>query len=114
MAAIAAVVTAGVFVVSCSNGSTSAGVGSSTKATVSRHPGMGALLWLAYHLVLVSLLVAATAIDFDCYIIPDPLTIPGILVGIGGAFAVGDLQLCHSWVDWSVAVPQLTAYSRLV
>lgn len=62
---------------------------------------------LYYHLVLLSLLIVATAIDFDCYTIPDQITFPGMLLGVGGAVAFGDLQICHVWADWTVAVPQL-------
>lgn len=69
--------------------------------------GEGRTLRLIYHLILISLLVLATATDFDCYIIPDQITIPGILAGLAGAFVAGELQLCHLWVDWSIAVPQL-------
>lgn len=67
----------------------------------------GRMFRLAYHLALISLLIIATAIDFDCYMIPDQITIPGILLGIGGAVAVGELQLCHLWVDWHFAIPHL-------
>jgi leader peptidase (prepilin peptidase)/N-methyltransferase len=38
---------------------------------------------VCYHLVFVALLVAATFIDYDLYIIPDQITIPGMIVGIG-------------------------------
>ncbi len=69
--------------------------------------GAGRSLRLAYHLVLISLLIVATATDFDCYIIPDQITIPGMILGIVGACAVGELQLCHLWVDWHSAIPQL-------
>lgn len=62
---------------------------------------------LVYHLVLVTLLIAATAIDFDCYVIPDQITLPGILIGLAGAVAVGELQICHLWVDWHLAIPHL-------
>lgn len=62
---------------------------------------------LIYHLVLICLLIAATAIDFDCYIIPDQITIPGTLVGVLAACAIGELQLCHWWVDWHAAIPHL-------
>jgi leader peptidase (prepilin peptidase)/N-methyltransferase len=37
---------------------------------------------LAYQLSLVALLVAATFIDFDLTIIPDQVTVPGMIVGI--------------------------------
>ena len=69
--------------------------------------GPGRLFRLAYHLALISLLIAATAIDFDCYSIPDQITLPGVLLGIGGAFAIGELQICHLWVDWHHAIPHL-------
>lgn len=69
--------------------------------------GQGRLLRMAYHLALISLLIAATAIDFDCYTIPDQITFPGILLGVVGAFAVGEMQLCHLWVDWNHAIPHL-------
>lgn len=67
----------------------------------------GRFLRLLYHLVLISLLVLATATDFDCYIIPDQITIAGMFIGLVAASVVGDLQICHLWVDWSIAVPQL-------
>ena len=62
---------------------------------------------LYFHLTLLCLLIVATAIDFDCYMIPDQITIPGMLLGLLGAFMFADLQICHLWVDWSVAIPQL-------
>jgi leader peptidase (prepilin peptidase) / N-methyltransferase len=40
-------------------------------------------LRVAYHLVLVALLVAATFIDYDLTIIPDEVTVTGMIVGIG-------------------------------
>ncbi len=38
---------------------------------------------LVYYLSLVALLVAATFIDYDPTIIPDQITVPGMIVGIG-------------------------------
>ncbi len=38
---------------------------------------------LAYHLSFVALLVAATFIDYDLWIIPDSVTVPGMVIGIG-------------------------------
>lgn len=61
----------------------------------------------AYHLTLIGLLILATAIDFDCYSIPDIITISGMLIGVTAACLIGELQICHLWVDWSVAIPQL-------
>ncbi len=69
--------------------------------------GLGRTWRLGYHLILVSLLVLATAIDFDCYMIPDLITFPGMLVGVAGAAIIGEVQVCHLWVDWTVAIPQL-------
>jgi len=37
---------------------------------------------LAYHLSLVALLVVATFIDYDLWIIPDGVTVPGMVVGL--------------------------------
>ena len=68
---------------------------------------LGREMRLYYHLVLLSLLIVATAIDFDCYMIPDRITFPGMFLGLLGAVVFGDLQLCHLWVDWSIAIPQL-------
>lgn len=69
--------------------------------------GTGRYWRLAYHLTLFSLLILATAIDFDCYMIPDAITFSGMALGILGAGLIGEAQICHLWVDWSLAVPQL-------
>lgn len=61
----------------------------------------------AYHSVLVGLLVLATTIDFDCYIIPDLITLPGMAIGVVTAVVMQELQIAHLWVDWAYAVPQL-------
>lgn len=70
--------------------------------------GWGRMARLYYHLVLCELLLLATVIDFDCYLIPDMITVPGFLIGILAAVCVGELQIAHLWVDWSLAVPQLS------
>ena len=69
--------------------------------------GAGRTWRLVYQLTLLALLVVATAIDFDCYMIPDSITLPGTLIGLLGATIIGEVQICHLWVDWSVAIPQL-------
>jgi leader peptidase (prepilin peptidase)/N-methyltransferase len=56
---------------------------------------------ILYHLTLLSLLIAATGIDFKLYLIPDSITLPGMLIGVLGAAAVGNLQLLPLWVDWN-------------
>ena len=40
------------------------------------------LLTLSYHAILVALLVAATFIDYDLFIIPDAITVTGMFAGI--------------------------------
>ncbi len=72
-----------------------------------RPSGTGQSWRLAYHLTLLGLLIVATAIDFDCYTIPDAITIPGMLIGVVGACSIREVQICHLWVDWSMAIPQL-------
>ncbi len=42
-----------------------------------------AIARLLYHSILVGLLVVATFIDYDLQIIPDEVTVPGMLMGIG-------------------------------
>lgn len=69
--------------------------------------GFGRQARLIYHLFLISLLIAATAIDFDCYMIPDKITVPGTVIGVLAACAIGELQICHWWVDWTTAIPHL-------
>jgi leader peptidase (prepilin peptidase) / N-methyltransferase len=60
-----------------------------------------------YHAVLVGLLVLATTIDLDCYLIPDVITLPGMAIGVLAAVWFQELQIAHLWVDWSFAVPDL-------
>ena len=76
--------------------------------TAEVRPSEAGMYWrLAYHLTLFGLLIVATAIDFDCYTIPDEITAPGTLIGLVGACLIGEMQICHLWVDWSIAIPQL-------
>lgn len=72
-----------------------------------RPSGTGEKLRLVYHLTLLAFLIVATAVDFDCFMIPDAITVPGMLIGFLGACVFQELQICHLWVDWSIAVPQL-------
>ncbi|MGQ0635362.1 MAG: prepilin peptidase [Planctomycetaceae bacterium] len=60
---------------------------------------------LLYHFLLVTLLVVATTIDFDQYLIPDEITVPGMLIGVGGATLFGNLQLIPLWIDWNLVNP---------
>lgn len=57
------------------------------------------------HLILIALLVAGTATDFREYIIPDQVTVTGVVLGVGIAVTSGDTQLMHLWVDWNQAIP---------
>ena len=42
----------------------------------------------AYHAIFLALLVAATFIDYDLMMIPDQITITGMVVGIGAGDAL--------------------------
>lgn len=53
------------------------------------------------HLLLIALLVVATATDLRDYIIPDQITAPGIIIGVLLATISGDTQIIHLWVDWN-------------
>ncbi|MGH7201215.1 MAG: prepilin peptidase [Planctomycetaceae bacterium] len=57
------------------------------------------------HLILISLLIAATGTDFRDYVIPDQITLAGVLIGVAGAVLSGDLQIVHLWIDWNAEIP---------
>ena len=59
------------------------------------------------HLVLLILLIEATVTDFREYIIPDQITVPGMMAGVLLATISGDTQLMHWWVDWNQAVAEI-------
>ena len=50
-------------------------------------PGLRRCSTLAYHAILVALLVAATFIDYDLTIIPDEITVTGMVLGLGAGDA---------------------------
>ena len=58
-------------------------------------------LRMAGHLLLLSLLLAATSTDLRDYIIPDEITVPGTILGVLLATVSGDTQIMHLWVDWN-------------
>jgi leader peptidase (prepilin peptidase)/N-methyltransferase len=58
-----------------------------------------------YQLILIWLLVVATATDLREFVIPDQITVPGALVGLLGATISGQLQIIHLWVDWNQEIP---------
>jgi leader peptidase (prepilin peptidase)/N-methyltransferase len=70
-------------------------------------PSAGEVAMLVYHLVLTVLLLSAASVDFRTSYIPDFIPVYGALIGIAGAFAIGDLQIMHLWVDWTQELPQL-------
>ncbi len=60
---------------------------------------------IVYHAVLIWLLLAATITDLRDYVIPDQITVSGMLIGIVAATASGDLQMMHLWIDWNQQHP---------
>jgi leader peptidase (prepilin peptidase) / N-methyltransferase len=58
-----------------------------------------------FHLLLIAFLVAATVTDLRKYMIPDQITVGGLLIGLIAATISGQLQIEHVWVDWSEAMP---------
>lgn len=60
---------------------------------------------LFYHGILLWLLVVATITDLRDYLIPDEITLTGILIGVAGATVSGDLQMMHLWIDWNQEIP---------
>lgn len=66
----------------------------------------GSLDWyparIGAHLVLITLMIAATATDLKNYEIPDAITVPGMIVGVLSATVCGNIQILPLWVDWNV------------
>ncbi|WP_197444391.1 prepilin peptidase [Maioricimonas rarisocia] len=62
---------------------------------------------IVFHVTLIVLLVAATAIDLKAFLIPDEITLPGTLLAVILATIAGDLQMAHLWVDWNHEIPQI-------
>lgn len=62
---------------------------------------------MIYHMVLMTLLIAATVTDLRDYLVPDAVTIPGMLIGLAGAAISGHFQIVHLWIDWNMEVPGL-------
>jgi leader peptidase (prepilin peptidase)/N-methyltransferase len=62
---------------------------------------------ILYHLTLITLLIVATGVDFRVYLIPDSITIPGMILGIAGAMWFANLQLIPVWINANLEVPRL-------
>lgn len=62
---------------------------------------------LPFHLTLIFLLWVATLTDFLDYVIADEVIYLGVFIAIVGAFASGELQMIHIWVNWDDAVEGL-------
>ena len=61
-------------------------------------------LRLGYHLVLIALLMTSVVTDMRDYVIPDAITIPGMVIGITAATVSGQLEMVPIWIDWNEAV----------
>ena len=62
---------------------------------------------IGHHVVLIALMLAATATDLRAYLIPDRLVRFGLIWGVVLAGLSGDLQIEQVWVDWNEEIPQL-------
>lgn len=62
---------------------------------------------LPFHLTLIFLMWVATVTDLLDYVIPDEVIYPGMLIAVVAAFAVGELQMIHIWVNWDEAYVSL-------
>ena len=71
----------------------------------------GSIDWIhwriAYQLILITLLITATGIDFKAYLIPDSITFTGMLLGVWGATWFGNLQLIPVWIDANQEVAKI-------
>jgi leader peptidase (prepilin peptidase) / N-methyltransferase len=60
---------------------------------------------MLYQDALIVLLIVATAIDFDQYLIPDEITLSGVIVGVLGGTLIGHIHMVPVWIDWNLADP---------
>ena len=65
---------------------------------------------VCYHLLLITLLIAATGTDLRHYVVPDAVTVTGAVIGVAGAVISGDLQMVHLWIDWNKEAIFVGAY----
>lgn len=65
---------------------------------------------LPYYFLLVTLLTVTTAIDFDQYLIPDDITLVGLLIGVSWATLFGNMHAVPLWIDWGQVHPILGPY----
>ncbi|MCR9198219.1 MAG: A24 family peptidase [Planctomycetaceae bacterium] len=62
---------------------------------------------LPFHLSLLFLMWVALLTDLLDYVIPDEVIWAGMLIGPLAAFASGELQMIHIWVNWDEALVSL-------
>jgi leader peptidase (prepilin peptidase)/N-methyltransferase len=65
---------------------------------------------MPYYFMLLTLMIVATAIDFDQYLIPDDITGVGVLIGVVWSTAIGNMQLVPAWIDWNQVHPIFGPY----
>ena len=77
--------------------------------------GLSPVTWLnlryVYHMVLIEALVVATFIDFDHMIIPDGCTVPAMIVGVIGGFALAQVFLVPVWFQEPEIARMLRPYT---
>lgn len=67
----------------------------------------GEFLRIPFHLSLIVGLLAITATDLREFYISTRITLAGTVLALMAAAVSGDLQMCHIWVDWNEAIPQI-------
>ena len=60
----------------------------------------------AYHMILLETLLVASLIDFDLKLIPDSVTVPAMIIGVGGG-ALGCVNIVPLWFHDRESVSQL-------
>jgi len=61
----------------------------------------GRFCQIVFHLSLITLLLGVTITDLWDYAIMDQMILVGIILGLGGQFVSGELQIQHLWIDWN-------------
>lgn len=61
----------------------------------------GRFCQIVFHLSLIAILVGLTITDLWDYAVMDQMILVGLVIGLGGQFVSGEVQIQHIWIDWN-------------
>ncbi|MBD3672130.1 MAG: prepilin peptidase [Planctomycetaceae bacterium] len=61
----------------------------------------GRFCQILFHLSLIAILIGITMTDLWDYAVMDQMILVGLIIGLGGQFLSGEVQIQHLWIDWN-------------